>query len=51
MATLPNFSVHPSTDTQERNVDDGVVRISLVHYHTVEDVDKITDALNDILKV
>ncbi|GJJ14096.1 hypothetical protein Clacol_008353 [Clathrus columnatus] len=49
VTTLPNFSVHPSSG--ERSVDDGVVRISLVHYHTVEDVDKIIDALSDILKV
>ncbi|KAG1724355.1 pyridoxal phosphate-dependent transferase [Suillus lakei] len=31
------------------DVDDGVVRISLVHYNTVEEVEKIVDVLREVL--
>jgi selenocysteine lyase/cysteine desulfurase len=31
------------------DVDDGVVRISLVHYNTVEEVEKIVDVLKEVL--
>jgi selenocysteine lyase/cysteine desulfurase len=34
----------------ERSVDDGVVRISLVHYNTVAEVQKIIEALQDIIQ-
>jgi selenocysteine lyase/cysteine desulfurase len=30
-------------------MNDGVVRISLVHYNTVEEVEKIVDVLREIL--
>lgn len=33
------------------DVDDGVVRVSLVHYNTVEEVKKIIDILKEILEV
>jgi selenocysteine lyase/cysteine desulfurase len=31
------------------NTDDGVVRISLVHYNTVEEVEKIVSILKEVL--
>lgn len=31
------------------DVDDGVVRVSFVHYNTIEEVDRITDALRAVL--
>lgn len=31
------------------DVNDGVVRISLVHYNTVEEVEKIVDVLKEVL--
>jgi selenocysteine lyase/cysteine desulfurase len=31
------------------DVEDGVVRISLVHYNTVEEVMKIVDTLKEVL--
>ena len=38
-------------DLQElADVDDGVVRISLVHYNTVEEVEKIVGILKEALK-
>jgi selenocysteine lyase/cysteine desulfurase len=30
-------------------MNDGVVRISLVHYNTVEEVEKIVDVLREVL--
>jgi selenocysteine lyase/cysteine desulfurase len=36
--------LRPKLDT-----DDGVVRISLVHYNTVEEVNRIIEVLNEIL--
>ena len=33
----------------ELPVDDGVVRVSMVHYNTVDEVDRLTDALDGIL--
>ena len=49
VATLPNFSASPLPGSGVRNVEDGVVRISLVHYHTVGEVEKIVQALDDVL--
>ncbi|KAG1725876.1 pyridoxal phosphate-dependent transferase [Suillus paluster] len=37
-------NLHPKLD-----VNDGVVRISLVHYNTVEEVEKIVDVLREVL--
>lgn len=31
------------------DINDGVVRISLVHYNTVEEVEKIVDVLREVL--
>jgi selenocysteine lyase/cysteine desulfurase len=31
------------------DVDDGLVRISLVHYNTVEEVEKIVDVLREVI--
>jgi len=44
---LPGFSKNPGAG--ERSVDDGVVRISLVHYNTIAEVKKIIAALEDII--
>ena len=32
------------------NIDDGVIRISLVHYNTVEEVQKIINVLKEVLQ-
>ncbi|KIJ23685.1 hypothetical protein M422DRAFT_275687 [Sphaerobolus stellatus SS14] len=44
---LPNFQKVPKEG--ERSIDDGIVRISLVHYNTVAEVEKIIAALEEIL--
>ena len=42
------YSIVDELDTKI-DVDDGVVRVSLVHYSTVEEVDRIIDVLKDVL--
>lgn len=49
LANLPNFSTKPQPGPGEWTIDDGVVRISLVHYNTVEEVEKIIHALDYVL--
>ena len=39
-----------SLEPKLADVDDGVVRISLVHYNTVEEVEKIVGILKEALK-
>jgi len=49
VSTLPGFTSSPTPSKDERSVEDGVVRISLVHYHTVEDAKNIVKALEGVL--
>ncbi|KAF8515047.1 PLP-dependent transferase [Hysterangium stoloniferum] len=49
LASLPGFVKKPFPGTNERSIDDGIVRVSLVHYHTVAEVQKIIEALDEIL--
>lgn len=46
-----HFYAHTLVDTlsPKVDVDDGVVRISLVHYNTVEEVERIITTLKEVL--
>ena len=48
-----NFYAYTLVDTLEPKVDvnEGLVRISLVHYNTIEEVDRLLEVLDEALEV